>query len=136
MRHVNGDEGDLGFLEDVRDVRSDVLLHLKFQHQVDALAHKFLGILDGHIGIIAIVQLQQFHTGSCGSRRYACAHCNRKRHLRTLRGESETQSSWAARQGGIVHSVPGQHSHGEPAFSESGTRWSWRSLSADTRLPA
>ncbi len=61
MRHINGDQRNFGFFENMGHVRRHVLLDLELEHQVDALAHKLFGILDGYVGIVAIIELQQFH---------------------------------------------------------------------------
>ena len=93
MRNINGDEGNIGFFENVGDVGSYVLFYLELQHQVDPLAHKLLGILDCDVGVIAIIQLQQLNARRRCSRGNAGSHGYREGHFRTLRREAEAQSA-------------------------------------------
>ena len=56
MGHVNGDDGNVGFLEDVCDVGGHVLFHLELKHEVNLLADEFLCVADGDVGVLAIVE--------------------------------------------------------------------------------
>ena len=91
--HIDGDERDLSLFEDMRDVGSYVLLHLEFEGQVDALAHKVFRVLDGDIGIVAVVELEQFHSGRSSSGGDAGGNGDAEGHLRALRGETEAEAA-------------------------------------------
>ena len=52
MRYVDGDERDLGFLEDVRDVGCYVLFDLKFEDEVNALTDELFGVADRDVRVV------------------------------------------------------------------------------------
>ena len=85
--------GNLGFLEDVGDARRHVFFHLELEHQVHALGDEFFGILDGDVGIVAVIEHQQFHAGGGGGGGDALRNGHRKGHLRALGGKAKAQAA-------------------------------------------
>ncbi len=75
----------------VADDGRHLLVHLKFDCQVDAVAHKFLRIPDGNLSVVMVVQHQQVDSGIRGSGLKAPGDGLGKRHLRRLAAEAKNQ---------------------------------------------
>ena len=69
--HVDGDQGNVSLFEDVRHTGRHMFLHLELDRQVHALGDKFLGVLNGNVGVVAVIEHEQFDAGCGGGRGYA-----------------------------------------------------------------
>jgi hypothetical protein len=64
--HINCHQRNISLLEDMGHARSHGLFNLEFEHQVNTLGHKVLGIADGNIGVKLVIEYQQLNA-RCGS---------------------------------------------------------------------
>jgi hypothetical protein len=66
--------------------------------KVNALGDKLLGVLDGDVGIVAVVEHEQFHAGGGRGGGDTLGHGDGEGHLRALDGETEAQAARARDQ--------------------------------------
>jgi len=93
--HVNGDEGNVGALEDVGNAGGDVLGDLELEDKIDALLHEGFSVLDGGVGVVAVVELEQLNAGSGGGGGDALGYGDGEGHLSALGGEAEAEAAGA-----------------------------------------
>ena len=106
--------GMSALLEDVGDARGHGLLNLKLEDKVNALGDKLLGVLDGDVRIVAVVEDEQFHAGGGGGGRDALCDGDGKGHFRALDGEAEAQAARTRDQPVLAVLRLGNDSRDEP----------------------
>ena len=96
--NIDGDEGNVSLLEDVGHARGDVLLDLELEHEVNAFGDKFLGVPDGNIGVVAVVEDEKLDAGCGGRGSDALGHSDGEGQLRALDRQAEAQAAGARNQ--------------------------------------
>jgi hypothetical protein len=93
--NVDGDERDVSLLEDVRDARGDCFLHLELEDKVDTARDEFRGIPDSNIGVVAVVEDEEFDAGGGSGGCDGVGYGDGEGHVSALDGEPETETAGA-----------------------------------------
>ena len=91
MRDVYGDEGDAGLGDLVGDDGCDVFVDLELDDDIDAFTDEGLGVFDGGLGVVVVVEYDEVYADDGGGRAEAGGHGLREWHVDTLAAEAEAQ---------------------------------------------
>ena len=74
------------------------LLDLELDGQVNPLGHEFLGVLDGDVGVVTVIEISNSTPDAAAADGDALRHGHREGHLGALGGKAEAQPAGAGDQ--------------------------------------